>query len=99
MIYLYKEENSYVAISWDVTTKAYFMHVVIKNWSLSEYKRYKKIFKIITDELKKLTPYVLSLCNGEKEFKFNKIFGFKDTGFIYFNIENGKTYKIARLDL
>ena len=99
MIYLYKEEQGYVAISYDETVKAYIMHVVLHQWSISEYKRYLKIFQVIKEELKKLTPYVLSLCHGEKELKFNKVFGFKDTGFIFFSIETGKTYKIARLDL
>ena len=99
MIYLYKEDQGYIAISYDETVKAYIMHTKFKRWGISEYKRYLRILQIVKEELKKLTPFVLSLCQGERELKFNKAFGFKETGFLFFSTETGKTYRIARLDL
>lgn len=98
MIYLYREDTGYVAISWNKELNAYVMHVVINNWTVSEYKRYKKIFKVILEELKKVTPFVYSLCLTPSNVKFNKAFGFKDTGDIAIST-SGELLKILKLEL
>lgn len=98
MIYLYREGEGFVSISWNNELQAFLMHVVIEHWSLSEYKRYKEIFKIIKEELKKVTPFVYSLCSTTKAVRFNKAFGFKDTGLTALEANN-QIAKILRLEL
>jgi hypothetical protein len=98
LIYIYREGDDYVAISYSTELEAWIMHVDLKKWSVSEYKRYLKVFKVIKEELGKLTPYVLSLCRTKKEFKFNKCFGFKDTGLVAID-PTGELSRIARLEL
>ena len=98
MIYLYKEGNGYVAISRNEKLNAWVMHVVIENWSLSEYKRYREIFKVIKETLKKLTPEVYSLCKTKSNIKFNKTFGFEETGAFAIE-ESGEIYVILKLEL
>lgn len=98
MIYLYREGNGFVAISWNEKLNAWVMHVVIDSWSLSEYKRYKEIFKVILEELKKLTPFVYSLCLHKNHIKFNKTFGFEETGAFVIG-EDGEIYVVLKLEL
>ena len=96
---LYVEEQGFIGISFSEDLNNYVLHVTLKNWSLSEYKRYKKIFGVIKEELKKLTPVVFSLCKTDKELKFNKVFGFKDTGLKAFILDDGRFYSVAKLEL
>lgn len=74
------------------------MHVELNQWSPSEYKRYLKIFEIIKRNLKELVPEVYSICDTDKEFKFNTLFGFKDTGLLV-EQEDGMIGKLGRLEL
>lgn len=99
MIYLYREDTGYVAISWNDKLEAYVMHVVINTWSVSEYKRYKKIFKIIKEELKKVTPFVYSLCKTKSNIKFNEAFGFVKTGAFVISQEQGEVFVLLKLEL
>jgi hypothetical protein len=98
MIYLYREGNGFVGISWNDKLNAWVMHVVIDSWSLSEYKRYKEVFKVILEELKKLTPFVYSLCLHKNHIKFNKAFGFEETGAFAVS-EEGDVYVLLKLEL
>jgi hypothetical protein len=81
MIILYEEEQGFVGLSFDSSLNVYIMHVDLYRWSASEFKRYLKIFEVIKKHVKELTPEVYSLCDNEKEYKFNKMFGFEDTGY------------------
>ena len=98
MIILYEEPQGYVAITLDDATEKCYMHVELKNWSLSEYKRYLVIFEIIKKHLKELVPEVYSICDTEKEFKFNALFGFEDTGLKVLQ-EDGALGILGRLKL
>jgi FPC/CPF motif-containing protein YcgG len=95
---VYREGDSFVGISYNQELKGYIMHVALYDWSLSEYKRYKEIFKLIKKSLSRLTPEVYSLCVTQKHLKFNKMFGFKDTGLVSIGLD-GQLARIAKLDL
>lgn len=90
MIELYSEENNgFVSISLDEKLDAFIMHVELKSWSLSEYKRYKKVFKAIKARLKEVgITEVYSITDSKKEKKFNKLFGFKPTGMLVLADDN-----------
>lgn len=98
MIILYKEPQCYVGVTFDEITDKWYMHVEISTWSLSEYKRYLKIFNVIKKNLKIVTPEVFSVCDTDKEFKFNQLFGFEDTGLLVEEFD-GNIAKLGRLEL
>lgn len=88
----FEEGNGFVAISWEPYLQKWIIHMDCKKWSLSHYKRYKKIWKIITSKLKaRGITEIYGLCDGPKEVKFNKLFGVKSTGDLA-EIDNGKEY-------
>jgi len=81
---IYKEEdNGFVGLSYEPFLQKTIMHLEFKKWSVQECKRYKQIWKIILKCLKdKGFTEIYSLCDSEKEAKFNRFFGFKDTGYL-----------------
>lgn len=98
MIILYEEPQGYVGVTFDEVTDKWYMHVELSAWSLSEYKRYLKIFQVIKNNLKTVTPEVFSVCDTDKEFKFNQLFGFEDTGLLVEEFD-GNIAKLGRLEL
>ena len=98
MIILYEEEQGFVGLSYESNLQVYLMHVDLYKWTPSEFKRYLKIFDVIKKHVKTITPEVYSICDTEKEFKFNKMFGFEDTGLMA-EQEDGNIGKIGRLIL
>ena len=93
---LYKEPQGFVGLSYDNSHNIWVMHVELHQWSVSEYKRYLKIFNIIKKHVKELTPVVYSFCDTDKEMKFNELFGFED---LHLNAQedNGNISKVGRL--
>lgn len=98
MIILYEEPQGFVGLSFNEGVGLWFMHVDLKVWSVSEFKRYLKIFAIIKNHVKEITPEVFSACDTEKEMKFNILFGFEDTGLIL-EEDGGNLVRIGRLEL
>ena len=100
MITLYSEEgNGQVTLSIDENLDAYIMHVDLKSWSLSEYKRYKRIFKAIKARLKEVgIKEVFSITDSKKERKFNLMFGFKPTGFLAVD-DQGVLSEVLKLEI
>jgi hypothetical protein len=82
LVTLYEEEgNGFVRLSIDEALDAYIMHVDFKKFSLSDYRRYRKAWKLILERLKQVgITEVYSLTDSKKERKFNLMFGFKSTG-------------------
>jgi len=98
MIILYEEPQGYVGVTFDDATNKCYMHVKLHQWSPSEYRRYLLIFEVVKKHLKELVDEVWSICDTEKEFKFNAMFGFEDTG-IRVAQEDGMIGKLGRLEL
>lgn len=98
MIILYREPQGFVGLSYDDSHMIWVMHVELYQWSVSEYKRYLKIFSIIKKHVKELTPVVYSFCDTDKEMKFNELFGFEDL-YMYAQEEDGNISKVGRLVL
>ena len=96
---IYQEaDNGYLGLSYEPLLKKTIMHIEFKKWSLDECRRYREIWKIIKKNLivAGITE-LYSLCKSEKEIKFNKFWGFKDTGFVA-HVEGGYMY-ILKLEL
>jgi hypothetical protein len=100
MIILYSEnDNGFVGLSVDEKLDAYIMHVELKSWSLSEFKRYKKVFNAIKARLKQVgITEVFSITDSKKERKFNLMFGFKSTGTILVD-DSGILSEVLRLEI
>ena len=81
---LYKEDdNGFLGLSYEPYLQKTIMHIEFKKWDLDECRRYKEIWKIVKKNLKEAgITEIHSLCKSTKEVKFNKFWGFKDTGFI-----------------
>jgi hemerythrin-like domain-containing protein len=68
--------------------------VQIYNYSLSLHKEYKEIFKVLKQTLKEEgIDKVYSICETEKEQKFNETFGLKWTG-LYAVCEDSSVNKL-----
>lgn len=76
---LYEDDSGWIGRYKEPTTSQWILGVEISKWSLSEYKRYIKIF---AEVLNKYPETYYSLVKGEKEKKFNMMFGFKETGIV-----------------
>lgn len=99
--YLYKEEQGYVSLSFEGFLGIFIMHVKLKNWNISEYKRYKIIWKGILSELKNRgLEQVFSLVNEEdkKAQRFNEFFGFTHTSFQMDSVD-GRKLLLMRLKI
>jgi hypothetical protein len=95
----YEEGNGFLGISLDKDLDIFILHVDLKQWSVSEYKRYLNIFSFYLNVLKEVgIDEVFSLCDSDKEVKFNKLFGFKETGLVATDV-NGVPSQILRLEL
>jgi hypothetical protein len=95
----YEEGNGFLGISLDRDLDIFILHVDLVSWSVSEYKRYLNIFRFYLGILKEVgIDEVYSMCDSEKEVKFNKLFGFQETGFEATDV-NGVVSKILRLEL
>lgn len=80
---LYKEDdNGYLALSYEPFLQKTIMHIEFKKWNLEECRRYRELWIVIKKCLKeKGITELYSLCDSDKEVKFNKFWGFKDTGY------------------
>lgn len=96
---LYEEEGrGYVGLSFEPYLKQWVLHVKFSSsvWgnTLETYNIIKyclDLFPGILDELRSRgIKEVLGLCSSEKEAKFDKIFGFKDTGLVGFTPDGNK---------
>ena len=97
---LYQEEgNGFLGISLNKELDVFILHVDLISWSVAEYKRYIKIFSFYLNVLKESgIKEVYSLCDSDKEVKFNKLFGFEDTG-LGATDDSGVNSVILRLEL
>lgn len=91
---LYEEDNNgYVAISYEPYMKKWILHIECTEWSLSAYKRYRKVGEVIKKVLKRRgINEVYGLSDTPKEIKFNALFGGEYTGELA-EINNGSKYK------
>ena len=99
-VILYEEEgNGYVGISYEPYLKKYIVHIECKEWSLSTYKRYKKVGEIIKKKLKERgITEIWGLANDPKAVKFNTLFGAYPTGELA-EVESGKYMYLVKGDL
>lgn len=75
------------------------MHVDLIVWSVKDYKRYLIIFGNVLNFLREIgITEVYSFCDSEKDIKFNKLFGFVETGFKGFD-ENDIESDILKLEI
>lgn len=90
MVTLYEEDKVFVKIHYDTTLKCWIMHMDCQEWSLSVYKRYKKIWenKILPLLKENNITEFYGLCETEKALKFNKLFGVNPTGHIVTTDDN-----------
>ena len=97
---LHKEENNgFLGLSYEPFMQGYVLHVELKDWSLSHYKRYLHIFSIVLDKLRSRgIVEVFGLCDTEKQVKFDLLFGFRDTGLKAIG-ENGNKMFILHLEV
>ena len=86
---LYEEQgNGCLSLTYNDEFNMWLMHLPsIESWTISEYKRYLKIFKKI---------WGLSLT--KKEARFTHMFGFKLTDLAAKDID-GKPYYISKLEI
>jgi len=77
MVILYEEKNNgFIGVSYNKEMKAWQMHIDCKEWSHNKFKRYLKAVDKVKQKLKSNgIDYVFGLCEGEKERKFNELFG------------------------
>lgn len=96
---LYEEEgNGFIKIRWDDKLQVWIMHLDCKSWSVSEFKRYKQVFKIVCADLKsKGISEVYGLCADKKAVKFNRMFGAKLTGDVV-TIDDGSIRTIIKME-
>lgn len=99
-ILLYEEPgNGFITIRFDSALKGYLVHMDCKEWSLSTYKRYKKIWAVVLKNLKEagVTKFY-GTVQDKKSLKFNKMFNCKYTGKDVI-LENGKRAYLVQTDL
>tara|TARA_R110000823_G_scaffold260515_6_gene381361 strand:- start:139 stop:465 length:327 start_codon:yes stop_codon:yes gene_type:complete len=79
---LYEEiDNGFITIRFDNILNGYLMHMDCKKWSLSTYKRYKKIWNVILKNLKAVgINKFYGTCTSNRALKFNSMFNVKYTG-------------------
>lgn len=83
MIILYEEpDNGFVGIHYDKDLQGWVMHMDCKDWSVSTYKRYLKVWHtaIIPVLKQKGINIIYGLCETPKAVKFNSMFGVMPTG-------------------
>lgn len=96
---IYQEpDNGYLALSYEPFLEKTIMHIEFKKWNLDECRRYRELWEVIKKCLRNggITE-IYSLCDSDKEIKFNKFWGFKDTGLLA-ETANGIKY-ILKLEL
>lgn len=97
---LYKEEdNGFLGLSYEPNIQKTIMHTEFKKWSLKDSRRYKKVWEVTKKSLKDAgITELYSLCESEKNVKFNKFWGFKETGLIAYTKSNQFNY-ILKLEI
>ena len=98
---LYEEkDNGCLGLTYNNEFNMWLMHLPsIESWTISEYKRYLKIFKKILNELRfKGIKEIWGLSLTKKEARFTHMFGFKLTDLAAKDID-GKPYYISKLEI
>ena len=98
---LYEEKgNGCLSLTYNDKFNMWLMHLpTIENWTISEYKRYLKIFKNVLKQLRfQGIKEIWGLSLTKKEAKFTHLFGFKLTDLAAKDIE-GKPYYISKLEI
>lgn len=86
-------------MSYSETMDAYLLHMDLKIWTPSHYKRYLQVFDTIKEALRnKGMTEVYGICEDMKAVKFNKMFGLVDTGLIAIE-DDGVVNIITKLEL
>ena len=103
---LYEEQNrGYLGLSYEPYLQGWVLHVNFNpNLWATDIEKYTiikyclVIFKIVLKQLKERgITEVYGLCSTEKEAKFNKLFGFKDTNLIAIG-NNNESKLILKLE-
>lgn len=97
---LYAEEDScFLGLSYDDRLQVWILHNDIKDWDLTNFKKYKEVFKQARVTLRERGIYeVYALVDNTKALKFNKMFGLLPTGEVA-TTEDGKLNIITRLEV
>lgn len=80
MLLLYKDDDIEVTMEWYPTLEAWGLHTKVKNFSPNKLKKWKKLFaEFLTYMNKQGINKFIAIPPTEKEEKWQKLFGFKDT--------------------
>jgi len=99
MIKLYEEPgNGFVGVHFDEDLQLWIMHIECKEWSVSTYKRYKKLTEdTILPLLKQLgIEEVYGFSETEKEVHFNRMFGAETLPYIVTTDDGIQHYLVKR---
>jgi len=99
MIKLYEEPgNGFVGVHFDEDLQLWIMHIECKEWSVSTYKRYKKLTEdIILPLLKQLGIEEYENVDGNfKEVHFNRMFGAETLPYIVTTDDGIQHYLVKR---
>lgn len=92
---MYTDEDITISLEYYENLNMHFIHSNVTNWSLSKYKKFLLIFGTILNSFRERDiKTVFALPPSEKEEKWERLFGFSDTG----QIINNK-YKLMRLNV
>lgn len=100
---LYQEDNGFYSIDWNEELGSYTTHVELPKtdeWTLSSFKKYKKVFKDAKEQMKKMgIKSVLGICETKKERKFNMLFGYKPVPNGILLTEDGVLNYLVKLEI
>lgn len=73
---LYEEkDNGFIGLTIEPKLGLPILHIDCKEWSLSSFKRYKKVFNLVKADLRaRGYKHVYGLCEDRKALKFNSLF-------------------------
>lgn len=73
---LYEEkDNAFIGLTIEPKLGVPILHIDCKEWSLSTFKRYKKVFNLVKADLRSRGyTHVYGLCKDKKALKFNSLF-------------------------
>lgn len=93
MLLLYKDEDIEVFMEWYPMLEAWGIHTTVHNFSKDKLKHWRKLFQEFLEHMKEkgITKFV-AIPPSEKEEKWQRLFGFKDSGLYLANY-----YKVMEL--
>lgn len=89
---LYRDEECWLGEYYDSSSNLWVLGTEVVSWSPSKYKKYLSILASVLNSNDK--PYV-SFVKGEKEKKFNLLFGFRETGIKF--MHQDKEYEVLHV--